>query len=653
MNGFTAPAGRPSLRSCVARGRGAAELAIALVVAFVCVGPTASAQSTAAAHIAASRLFGGHWDDTVEQLVRGPDGKLYAYGLQASPFASGVSSSAFTNAGQASSYVARIDPSTLAVDWVAPVGRDRSASAPPDDADRVDGFALGADGNLYVAAYAASTRYPLDGGTYTGWGGAKYVYRVDALGNVAVHAGPLDPAIRSIRALAADAAGNVWFAGRAGRALATSAGAMVTGAQLGTQDGGAYLMKIDRVTRAPVVSTFLTVPGSRSATPDTQWCRDVFRDAETTPYAIALAADGSVYVAGQANPGDMPATPGAATTPDVAFRDAFVMRVNATGTAGLFVARFGGADNDRATSLVVEPDGNVLVAGKWLDKGGIWHGPRGGFQTSITRQWVWTNTCEATVPTEAAFLLRVAPDGSQLGGASMIGAVGGDLAGWMGHDGVMPVRIAPDGAGHVLIVGTTDSGQSLPTSRPFVPDAALYQYAVKPTHAFVMKVRTADFSLVHASRLGPRDSHAEGRGVAVDGAGNVFVAGRAPNAEAFPMVNVPVGGRPSRYAAAFVTRVHETPLDLALNVAPAQPLAGTPVQLTATLGDRNQAASIDFRNRGTLVGSAPLVGGVAQLSIALPAGIHQLSATVRGGGVWHGDGTAPTTLVVTQTSASQ
>jgi hypothetical protein len=119
------------------------------------------------------------------------------------------------------------------------------------------------------------------------------------------------------------------------------------------------------------------------------------------------------------------------------------------------------------------------------------------------------------------------------------------------------------------------------------------------------------------------------------------------------MVNVPTVGRPARYAAAFVTRVHETPLDLALNVAPAQPLAGTPVQLTATLGDRNQAASIDFRNRGTLVGSAPLVGGVAQLSIALPAGIHQLSATVRGGGVWHGDGTAPTTLVVTQTSASQ
>jgi hypothetical protein len=348
----------------------------------------------------------------------------------------------------------------------------------------------------------------------------------------------------------------------------------------------------------------------------------------------------------------MPATPGAANTPDVAFRDAFVMRVNATGTASLFVARFGGADNDRATSLAVEPDGNVLVAGKWLDKGGIWHGPRGGFQTSIARQWSWSNTCEATVPTEAAFLLRVAPNGSQVGGAALIGAVGGDLAGWMNHEGVMPVRIALDGTGHVLVAGTTDSGQSLPTHKPFVPDAELYQYGIRPTHAFAMKVRTADFSLVHASRLGPRDSQAEGRGVAADGAGNVFIAGHAPNAEAFPMINVPALGRPFRYASAFVTRVHETPVDLSLSASPSQPVAGTPVQLAATLGDRNQVASIDFRNRGTLVGSAPLVGGVAQLSVALPAGIHQLTATVRGAGPWHGNSTAPTTLVVTQTSAT-
>ncbi len=169
-----------SRRCATPRRAGFAAAALAL---FACA--NAGAQAIAAAHIAASRLFGGHWDDSVEHLVRAPDGRLYAYGRLASPFAPGVASSVFANSGQAASYVARIDPATLAIEWMVPVGRDRPTPVAMDDADRVDGFALGADGNLYVAAYAASTRYPQAGGTYVGWGGAKYLYRVDAAGNEA------------------------------------------------------------------------------------------------------------------------------------------------------------------------------------------------------------------------------------------------------------------------------------------------------------------------------------------------------------------------------------------------------------------------------------------------------------------------------------
>lgn len=622
---------------------------VACVAAASWVGADVNAQ---AAYIAASRLLGGHWEDSIEHLVRGPDGRLYAYGRQASPFNPMLASAAITNAGQSDVFVARIDPATLAVEWTTPVGRDRPHAVSTGHVDRVDGFALGADGHLYVAAYATSVAYPQSGGAYTGWGGSKLIFRIDPQGNATKYAGPLDPAIQSIRALAVDAQGNVYLSGRAARTLATTAGAIVSGAQLTTHDSGAYLLKIDAATRVPVVATFLAVPGSRAATPHPQSCRAPFIDAGTSAHAIAIHGDGTVILAGQAEPGDLPATAGAATTPDVAYRDAFVMRVNATGTSALFVARFGGADNDRATSVAIEPDGSVLVAGKWLDKGGVWHGPRGGFQTTIARQWSASNPCEATVPTEAAFLLRVASNGAQVGGTSLIGAVGGDLAGWMNHEGVFPVRIVRDGSGHVLITGTTDSGQSLPTHAPFVPDAALYQAGVRPTHAFVMKVRASDFALMYASRFGPRDSHAQGRAIAVDDAGNVYVAGNAPNAEAFPVVNVPVVGRPFRFASGFVTRVHETAADLAFSASPAQPLAGAPVQLTATLGDRQYAGTVEFRSGGTLVGSAALAGGVAQLPTSFPAGIHRLTAVVRGPGFWNGNSTAPATLVVTQTSAT-
>lgn len=634
-------------------GRALKRAGAVALAAFTFAAPAAS-QLTPTAYIAASRLIGAQWDDVVENMVRAPDGKLYLYGRQGSTFAPGLPSSRLTNAGQFGAFVARIDPLTLAADWVTIVGRQRSKLIALDLQDRVDGFAVGSDGYVYVAAYASSVRFPETGGIYTGWSGAKYIYRVDSQGNVTPFAGPLDAAIRSIRALAVDAQGNVFFSGRAAATMATTANAFVAGPQVAAvADSGPYLVKIDAATRNPAFATFLTIPRSRTATPADQTCREPFPDALTTAYAIGAASDGSVYVAGQADPGDLAVTTGAADTLDKQYRDAFVARVSSTGTTMLFVARFGGRDNDRATSLIVGSDGNVTVGGKWLDKGGVWYGPRGGFQSLVGHQWSFSNICEPTVPTEAGFLLRVSPSGAQLGATSMIGAVGGDLAGWMARPDPMPVRLAADGAGNVYITGTTDSGQTLPTRFPFVPDAALYQFSVRPTHAFLMKVRLSDFSLLYGSRFGSRDSDAGAMAVAVDAFGNAFVAGNAPVAESFPMVNAPVFGRPFRFSSAFVTRVHESFVDLVLTANPAQPLAGTPVQLTATLGDRQYTGNVEFRDRGTLVGTAPLVGGVAQLSVSLAAGIYELSAIVRGSGVWNGNTTAPQRVVVQQTSATQ
>ncbi|HVE48642.1 MAG TPA: Ig-like domain-containing protein [Casimicrobiaceae bacterium] len=610
-----------------------------------------TAQPLPAAVISASRLFGTHWEDTVNHLARAADGKLYLHGRLGAP-ASELASTAFTNAGQQDVYVARLDPATIAIEWMRPIGRGASNLLSLDQQDRVDAFALGADGMLYVAAYATSARYPQQSGAYTGWGGAKTIYRVDRDGNVTTYAGPLDPAIKSIRALAADVQGNVYFTGRAARTLVTTPGAIVAGAQIASSDSAPYLVKIDAITRAPSITTFLAVPSTRAATPNEQSCRQPFADDATTPYAIAIAPDATIYVAGQANPADMPATPGAADTLDSAFRDAFVMRINATGTALLFTARFGGRDNDRATDLLVEPDGNVLVVGKWLDKGNLWYGTRGGFQTSIAHQWSWSNPCESSVPTEAGFLLRVSPTGGQVGAASMIGAVGGDLAGWMNYPGTMPLKLATDGVGNVFITGTTDSGQSLPTLLPFIPDAELYQLNPRPTHAFVLKVRASDFALLYGSRLGARDTDAGAMGIAIDGAGSVFIAGAAASAAAFPMINAPWFGRTRRYSSSFIARVNEVPSDFRLVITPSQPLAGTVVEVKAVLADPYVSGTVEFRNGTTLIGSAPLANGSAQISLPLAAGMHQLSGTVRGAGVWTSNTTAPATVVVQQTSAA-
>lgn len=631
-----------------------AACACVVLTALAVAGPAGG--QAPGAFIAMSRLLGAHWDDTVDNMVRGADGKLYLYGRRASTLAPGLPSTRYTNAGQHGVFVARLDPVSLGTDWITVVGRQSSVPTPIDFHDVVDGFAMGADGNVYVAAYASSVRFPETGGTYTGWGGAKYIYRLDAQGTATPYAGPLDPAIRTIRALAVDAQGHVYFSGRAGAAMATTSGAIVTGPQVATMaDAAPYLVKIDAVSRAPVYATFLAIPRTRSATPDPQLCRVPFADGRTGAYAIAVAPDGSVYLAGQARPEDLPATGGAADTPDTKFRDAFVARVNASGTALLFVARFGGSDNDRATSLVIGADGNVTVAGKWLDKG-TWYGSRGGFQQYIAREWSWGDPlCESNKPLEAGFLLRVSPAGTQVGATAMIGAAGGDLIGdnlFLPID-YLPIRIAADASGHVYITGTTNPGQSLPTLLPFVPDAALYQFRSTATQPFLLKVRQSDFGLVYGSRFGARESHGSGLAVAVDAGGNVFVAGTTSGGEAFPVVNTPAIGRPFQLSSGFVTRIHERPADLLLTATPAQALAGAPIQLTATLGDRQYAGTVEFHDRGAVVGTAPLVAGIAQLTLPFAAGIRQLSATVRGPGVWYGNTTAPKTVVVQQTSATQ
>lgn len=622
-------------------------------VACVVATSIASAQG-AGAFIAASRLFGGGFEDTVQNLARAGDGRLYVYGTLGTPSDPAVASSRFANAGQGHAFVSRIDAASLAIEWTAVVGRQRRRQVALDDRDVVDGFAVAPDGRPYVAAYAGSPRLPEAGGSYVGWGDGKFVYRIESTGTVATFAGPLDPAITSIRALAVDAQGNVYLSGRASASLRTTSGAAVTAAQVAAAgESGAFVLKIDGGTRAVAWATFLGVPGARTATPDEQFCRQPFRDDLTGAHALAVASDGSVIVAGQATANDLPATTGAANTSDARFRDAFVARLNPSGSAIVFVARLGGSDNDRATSVIVASDGTLTVAGKTLDAG-QWYGPRGGFQASVQREWSASAppVCPTSVPTEAGFLTRISASGAQLGVTSIIGTAGGDLVGQLAADpSSMPIRLASDNAGHVYVTGATDPGQSLPTLLPFVPNAALYVYRSVLAQPFVLKVRLSDFALIHGSRFGGRETHGRGAGVATDGQGNVFIVGHTFGGERFPVVNTPRFGRPMRGSAGFVTRLFERPVDLALGISPARPLPGTPVQLTAILGDPAFAGSVEFSNRGMSLGSASLVGGMAQITLPFAAGIHELAVVVRGPGVWNGNATRSQRLIVEQSSA--
>ena len=83
--------------------------------------------------------------------------------------------------------------------------------------------------------------------------------------------------------------------------------------------------------------------------------------------AIAVDAFGNAYIVGQVNGGTFPVTPDAFQNayagPTTDFGDAFVSKVNPTGSALIYSTYFGGTGDDGATALAIDQIGDVYIAG--------------------------------------------------------------------------------------------------------------------------------------------------------------------------------------------------------------------------------------------------------------------------------------------------
>lgn len=557
--------------------------------------------------IAARVPLAGYLQATGTDLVLDQDGNAYVSGIVGSSAFPGIPSAQITNGGHGQRFVARVDALGTQPTFITVVGAPVSAQygAAGHARDVVTGLAGDRSGNAYLVAYDGSLTYPVTGGPYQATTGNKYIYRVSNAGVAVRWSAALDPAIRSVGAVALDGAGNIYITGSATDGLVTTAAAPFPTASVAAGCVAPYVTKYEPGGQAVLYATYLGVAGVQG-----QPCGGVGSDGnyDASGFALALDSGGSIYVTGQAEPG-FAATAGAlnvaptqpivhigAGDPFQTASHAFVTKIGPTGSLA-WNARLGGNDHDRGTSIAVDAGGFVYVAGKTASNAFTVVGGFGGAYPYVERY------CLNATP-EVGFLAKLAPDGTRLLYSGYVPAMGGALDRCMNTFDLEPLRIHPDELGNVVVTGST----------------SVTMRDVRPTHnamepvpnglSLLMIVAADGRSVAYASSF---EGHGV-RGAARDRFGNLVTIDRA--------------------AVVRTLSPHAAPVELA--IAPDAVCAGQPVELTARVAASYDRGAVTFQADGNGVGTATVVDGSARLSTTLPVGVRRLRATYAGTGAFDG-----------------
>lgn len=209
-----------------------------------------------------------------------------------------------------------------------------------------------------------------------------------------------------------------------------------------------------------------------------------------TGNAIAVDGGGNCYITGATTSTNLP-TRSPIQANNRGGLDAFVAKLNATGSNIIFSSYLGGSFGDLARGIAVDTAGNILVAGTT-------------FSTDFPILSAFQSDNRGNGD---AFVTRIDASGAALAYSSYLGGIGADEA----------AGIAVDVAGSAYVVGNTGS-IDFNTVNPIQSNNNGLQ------DAFVTKVAPNGASLIYSTYLGGRRTDI-GNGIAVDSAGNAYVTG--------------------------------------------------------------------------------------------------------------------------------
>ncbi len=303
----------------------------------------------------------------------------------------------------------------------------------------------------------------------------------------------------TIAGMAVDAAGNVYVAGSTPSTDFPSAGTPYQRTYAGGSND-VYVAKLNASGTGLVYSTYVGSTDSDSAS------------------AIAVDSAGNAYVAGNTNSNNFPVTAGAYRTTYVGPSDAFLFKLNSTGSALTFSTHFASAS---VRGIAITAGSEVYLAG---------------------------TTAYSTFPTTAgAYKTSVSNSYFNHGFVSLLNSTGSSLIAstfLAGSNGDSLNALALDSAGHPVVVGTTSSNDF-----PTTPGAYRRSFTPYYTDAFVTIFATNLQSLVASTFLGGSSSDS-GLSVAVDSS-SVYIAGSTQSSD-FPFAS-PSGSYYTDYVAKLPT----------------------------------------------------------------------------------------------------
>src|SRR5262245_55643035 len=322
---------------------------------------------------------------------------------------------------------------------------------------------------------------------------------------------------------------------------------------------------------------------------------------------------GAAYVAGSTNSANFPVVNAFQQTL-AGLSDAFVAKVNETGSALSWATYLGGSNSDNATGIAMGATGEIVVAGA----------------TSSSDFPVMNAIQPSLKGLQDGFIIRLKNDGSGLDFSTYLGGAGFDSV----------AAIAVDSAGAPYVTGVTDSldfpvesaVQSTRAGNPNISD----------NDAFVTKLSADGDAIIYSTYLGGA-SLDQGLGIAVDASTNAYVTGVTLSND-FPTTPSPI--RTAGVSDSFVAKLGlSADLAIILTGAPNPVMINNQITYTLTVTNNGPDPAFNAKVIDTLPEGVSLVS--ASPSQGSCSGVSPINCEL--GNLTPGGG-ATITIVVTPTN---